>query len=78
MDREVTSDNQQESAEVGGPRDEGKGRDSGNTEVTKTRRIYVVVMWQKPTQHCKAIILLFKKNEDLLINKKHRIKRERS
>lgn len=74
----MTSDNQQESAEVGGPRDEGKGRDSGNTEVTKTRRIYVVVMWQKPTQHCKAIILLFKKNEDLLINKKHRIKRERS
>ena len=39
----MTSDNQQESAEVGGPRDEGKGRDSGNTEVTKTRRIYVVV-----------------------------------
>lgn len=74
----MTSDNQQESAEVGGPRDEGKGRDSGNTEVTKTRRIYVVVVWQKPTQHCKAIILLFKKNEDLLINKKHRIKRERS
>ena len=74
----MTSDNQQESAEVGGPRDEGKGRDSGNTEVIKTRRIYVVVVWQKPTQHCKAIILLFKKNEDLLINKKHRIKRERS
>ena len=74
----MTSDNPQESAEVGGPRDEGKGRDSGNTEVTKTRRIYVVVMWQKPTQHCKEIILLFKKNEDLLINKKHRIKRERS
>ena len=74
----MTSDNQQESAEVGGPRDEGKGRDSGNTEVTKTRRIYVVVVWQKPTQHCKAIILLFKKNEDLLINKKHGIKRERS
>ena len=47
------------SAEVGGPRDEGKRRDSGNTEVTKARRIYVVVVRQKPTQHCKAIILFF-------------------
>lgn len=48
------------SAEVGGPRDEGKRRDSGNTEVTKARRIYVVVVVrQKPTQHCKAIILFF-------------------
>lgn len=44
LGREVTSDNQQESAEAGGPRDEGKRRDSGNTEVTKTRRIYVVVV----------------------------------
>ena len=75
----MTSDSQQESAEVGGPRDEGKRRDSGDTEVAKTRRIYVVVVVvrKKPTQHCKAIILLFKKKKDLLINKKHRIKRER-
>ena len=56
----MTSDSQQESAEVGGPRDEGKRRDSGDTEVAKTRRIYVVVVVRKkPTQHCKAIILLF-------------------
>ena len=40
----MTSDSQQESAEVGGPRDEGKRRDSGDTEVAKTRRIYVVVV----------------------------------
>ena len=59
LDREVTGDNKQESAEVGGPRDEGKRRDSGNTEVTKARGIYVVVVRQKPTHLCKAIILFF-------------------
>lgn len=72
----MTSDSQQESAEVGGPRDEGKRRDSGDTEVAKTRRIYVVVVVvrKKPTQHCKAIILPLNFLKNSLKNKKREFK----
>jgi len=46
---------------------DGEGLDEGVKGRLKRERIYVylrlihIVIWQKPTQHCKAIILQLKK-----------------